>query len=380
MKLSILQNKLKEALSSIERIASKSPSLPILGNVLLEAKGNFLKLSATNLETGINFWLLAKIEKEGRITVPAHIFANFISLLPSSTINIKEDKGILSIECEGTKTRINGLSPEDFPIIPKIETEEKVSLSSLSLSQGLSQIINVSSISSIKPEISGIHFSFQKDCLTIAATDSFRLGEKKILFKKSVDISKEYSFILPHKSASLFTTIFGEKDIPISICFSPNLVMFESLVKEDGQPKIELISKLIEGEYPEYQEIIPRSFKTKAIINRKDFLLHLKAASIFASRINEVKIKFLPDNQKIEIFCQNPELGEHSSVFSSEIEGRDTEVSFNYKFLLDGLLSVGGEKVFFALSEDGNNEDGPAILKDSLDETYLYVAMPIQAA
>ena len=381
MKFSILQSKLKEALNIIERIASKSPSLPILGNVLIEAKDNFLKLSATNLEIGVNFWLLAKVEKPGKITIPAHIFSSSVNYLsPSTTINAEEKNGVLSLECNNTKTRINGVSAEDFPIIPNVEKNENASIESFAFSQGLLQLISIASLSTVKPEISGIYHHFSKNSLTLAATDSFRLGERKIIFKKPLEVSKEYFLILPQRSASLLASIFGEKDIQLNLYFSPNLLMFESSMEETDHPKIQFVSKLIEGEYPQYQEIIPQQYKTEAIINRNDFLNQLKAASLFASRINEVKLKMNFQEQKVEIFCQNPELGEYSSSFPVEIKGKETDISFNYRFLLDGLANIKSEKVLFAFSEERENEEGPAILKGADDRNYLYVVMPIQPA
>ncbi len=375
MKLSILQTKLKEALNIIEKIASKSPSLPVLGNVLLEAENNYLKLSATNLETGVKFQLLSKVEKPGKITVPANLFANFVNYLPSSTLNLEVKQGILHLDCENVKTKINGLDPKEFPIIPKVEKTEKVNLKSGSLCKGLSQVINIASLSTIKPEISGIYWNFEKNNLTMAATDSFRLGEKKISLDQSV---KETSFILPHRSAVLLASFFSEKNLDLDVYFSSDLVMFESGKK--GESNIEFVSKLIEGEYPKYQEIIPKDQKAEVVVDRKEFLVQLKTASIFASRINEVKLKVLPKEQKIQVLCQNSELGEHISTFSAEIKGEESEVSFNYKFLIDGLAGIRSKKISFSLSKDQTGEEGPAVLRPFQDKNYLYVVMPIQPA
>jgi len=381
MKFSILQNKLREALGIIEKIASKSSSLPILNNVLLETEDNFLKLSSTNLETAIVFWLLAKIEKPGKITVPAHIFSSFVNYLSSSsTISLEEKNGVLHLECENVKTKINGLSAEDFPIIPQVEKNEKALMSSFLLCQGVSQIINIVSFSNIKPEISGIYAHFQKNNLIMAATDSFRLGEKKVTFKEPLGILEEHSLILPQRSASLLVSIFGEREANLSVYFSPNLLMIESPMEETDHPKIQFVSKLIEGEYPKYQEIIPQDYKTETFVSKREFLNQLKAASLFASRINEVKLKFDDKAQKVEVSCQNPELGEYSSAFAAEIKGSKAEVSFNYKFLLDGLASTRGDKILFALSESREGEQGPAVLRSEEDKSYLYVVMPIQPA
>lgn len=380
MKLSILQEKLKEALSTVERIASKTPSLPVLGNVLLEAENNLLKLSTTNLETGINYWIRAKVEKEGKISVPAYLFSNFVNYLPSATINLEEKQGILYLECKKAKAKINGLDFKEFPIIPQVEKNEPIVLKSIPLVEGLSQVINIASFSTLKPEISGVYWNIGKNLLTLVATDSFRLGEKRIPFSQLIKEDKEYSFILPHKSSSLVVSIFDEREEDISLYLSPNLVMIEATMEGSDQPRVRFVSKLIEGEYPKYQEIIPKEYKAEAIVGKKEFLVQLKTASIFASRINEVKIGFDPDKQNISVFCQNPELGEHSSVFPAEIKGQKSEVSFNYKFLIDGLNGVKGEKIFFALSQDQSGEEGPALVRSVEDKNYIYVVMSIQAS
>jgi DNA polymerase-3 subunit beta len=214
----------------------------------------------------------------------------------------------------------------------------------------------------------------------MAATDSFRLGEKKVNFKEPLGILEEHSLILPQRSASLLVSIFGEREANLSLYFSPNLLMIESPMEETDHPKIQFVSKLIEGEYPKYQEIIPQDYKTETFVSKREFLNQLKAASLFASRINEVKLKFDDKAQKVEVSCQNPDLGEYSSAFAAEIKGAKAEVSFNYKFLLDGLASTRGDKILFALSQAAEGEEGPAVLKGEEDKSYLYVVMPIQPA
>lgn len=379
MKLTILQNKLKEGLNIVERISSKSPTLPILGNVLLKAEKNFLELSTTDLEVGIRFWILSKIEKEGSVTVPAQILSSYISSLNPSSIKIEAKDKVLNLESNHIKTQIKGNNIEDFPIIPKVTEGETVSLPSHSVCQGLSQIVGICSLSTIRPEISGIYFLVQKNLLKMVATDSFRLGEKKIFFKEPLSLSKEYSLILPQKAVSHVISIFEQTDV-FKVFLSPNLSMFESLMEEIDHPKIQFVSKLIEGEYPKYEEIIPKSYKTEAQIEKKEFLRQLKTAGIFAGRINEVKIGFDPKNQEIRVFCQNPDLGEHLSSLPAKIKGKESEVSFNYKFLSDGLLSIETNEILFALSEEKPGVEGPALLKPIGDESYLYVVMPIQAS
>ena len=378
MKLTILQNKLKEALGIVERIAAKSPTLPILNNILLKAENNFLELSATDLELGIKFWILSKIEKEGSIAVPAQIFSSYVSSLTQAQINLEVKKGTLHLSSKEAETKIKGSDAQDFPIIPVIKENDVVSVQSRFLCEGLSKMINICSPSTIRPEISGVFLNVQKESLKMAAADSFRLGEKKITFKKPLSISQEYSLILPQKAASYLVSVFSQDDL-FDVYFSPNLLMIESSMQETEHPRVQFISKLIEGEYPKYEEIIPKEYKTEAVLSRNEFLKQLKTAGIFAGRINEVKITFDAKSQDIKIFCQNPELGEHKSSLSAKIKGENAEISFNYKFLLDGLESIDGSEVLFALSKDRNGEEGPAVVKPVEDETYLYVVMPIQA-
>lgn len=379
MKFTILQNKLKEALEIVERISARSPTLPILNNVLIKAEKNFLELSTTDLEVGIRFWLLSKVEREGSIAVPVRILSSYVNLLKPSSIEIEVQKETLLLKSENTKTQIKGLSPQDFPIIPKAEKKDVVSLPCSSVCQGLSQIVGICSLSTVRPEISGVYFSIQKNLLKIAATDSFRLAEKKIFFKESLSLSKEYSLILPQKTASHLISIFGQRG-DFRVYLAANLLMFESQMQETEHPEIQFVSKLIEGEYPKYEEIIPKSYKTEAQIQKNEFLKQLKTAGIFAGRINEVKIGFNPQSQQIRVFCQNPELGEHLSYLSAQIKGKESETSFNYKFLLDGLEKMTTDKVFFLLSEEKEGGEGPALLKPVGDDTYLYVVMPIQAS
>ncbi len=374
MKLIILQNKLKQGLSVIERISSKSFALPILRNLLIKTEKNFLLLATTDLEIGIKWWILSKIEKEGEITVPTSILSTFISLLPEKAVELTAHNQILSVECEGYKTKIKGQSSEDFPIIPEISEGISFSLDSYSFCQALNQIVDIVLPSAVRPEISGIHFFVQKDLIKMAATDSFRLGEKTLFLKKPLAIEKEISLILPQKTAKEIINIFGEKQGELKVLVSPNQILFEAIMSETPHPEIRLTSKLIEGEYPNYQEIIPKKYETQVILDKQEFLNQIKAASLFSGKINEVKFKIDPKKERVEISSQNPETGEYHSLLSGKTKGKEEEISFNYRFLNSGLLNIKSSEVIFEL----NGEVGPGVLKPVGDESYIYVAMPIK--
>lgn len=375
MKISILQEKLKKGLNITERVSSKSLTLPILNNTLISIEKNFLNLSATDLEIGINWWALAKIEKEGKITIPSKLLLNFINLLPNKKIDLFLKGNDLNIECDNYKTKIKGFSAEEFPIIPKIGKEEFVTVKSSEFCRSLAQLADIAVLSTTRPEISGVYFNFQKDLIITAATDSFRLGEKKISLKGESSLNKNYSLILPQKTVKEIINIFGEKEKELKIYFSPNQIMFEYLMEETSHPEIQVISRLIEGEYPNYKEIIPNKFNTQLILNKEDFINQIKSASLFSGKVNEVKIKVDSAKKEVNILSQSIDVGDFQSFIAGKIKGDNLEVSFNHRYLLDGLLNIKSPEVVFDL----NGDSGPGVLRPVGDDSYLYVVMPIKS-
>jgi len=373
MNLLIKQEILKEGINTVERISQKSLSLPILQNVLIKTEGNFLSLSSTNLEIGIKWWALAKIEKEGQITVPTRLISNFVSFLPNKLMKLERKDLYLEIACDNYLTSLYGLSPDDFPILPISKEGENISLDNQNFCQGLSQVVDISSLSIARPEISGVYFLFQKDLVKMVATDSFRLGEKKLFLK--TPLLKEYALILPKLAAKEVINIFGEKKGELQIYFSPNQILFESQMLEVPHPRVQLVSRLIEGEYPNYEAIIPKKYETQIILSRAEFLNQIKSASLFSGKINEVRLKIVPLKGGIEINSQNPDLGKYQSFLPAKIKGKETEISFNHRFLIDGLFQMKSPEVIFELT----GEEGPTVLKPLAGEDYLYVVMPIKA-
>lgn len=390
MKIIILKENLKKGLDIVEKITGKNFSLPILNNVLISTENKLLNLSTTDLEIGIKYWALAKIEKEGKITIPAKFLSNFINFLPNEKVSLEVKNKVLNINCKNQKAQIKGYDSEEFPIIPKIETKNYLEINSLPFSQGISQVINFTASSQTRPEISGIYFNFQKDRLKIVTTDSFRLAEKTLYFenKNNLPQDKEYSFILPLKAAREFINIFSEKESDqlnsskktvskkVKIYFSTNQVLFEMLFSEIAHPQIQFISRLIEGEYPDYQEIIPKKYETQVILNKNDFLNQIKTASLFSGKTNEIQLKIDPAKKEVEVFSQSPDFGENKSSLSAKVTGHEIKVSFNWKFLIEGLSNIKTPNVVFEV----NKEDGPSVLKPAGDESYLYVVMPIKSA
>lgn len=374
MNLTIKQEILKNGISVVERVSQKNLSLPILQNVLVKGEKNFLNLSTTNLEIGIKWWALAKINKEGEITIPTHLFSNIVNFLPNKVIKLEKKDSALTVECENYYTSLFGLEPEEFPIIPILKEGEKISLNSQKLCQGLSQVVDISSPSVARPEISGVYLHFQNNLIKLAATDSFRLAEKKIF--QEMPLSKEISLILPRQTAKEILNIFGEKEIGLQVYFSPSQILFESQMTEIPHPQIQISSKLIEGEYPNYEAIIPKKSETQIILPKTEFLNQIKSASLFSGKINEVSFKINPRKGVVEINSQNLELGKYQSEIPAKIKGKEIKISFNHRFLSDGLFQIKTPEVILELT----GEEGPAVLKPVGDESYLYVVMPIKAS
>jgi len=377
MKIIILKENLNNGLSVIGRIAGKNLTLPILNNILIETEKSFINLSSTDLELGIKYWLLAKIEKEGKITIPSKILTSFINLLPNKKLTLEVKNQTLFIDCDDQNTQIKGLDAQDYPIIPTINDKSFIGLDIDLFCEGLSQVVDFTTINQARPELSGVYLSFQKDRVLLTATDSVRLAEKTIFLKEKVE--KEISFILPQKTAREIINIFTEQKGKIKLYSSPNQVLFERSMTETDHPQIQVVSRLVEGEYPDYQGIIPKKYEAQVILSKNEFLNQVKTASIFSGKSNEVKVKINPKKEGIEILSQNPELGENKSFLPAKIsygqeKSREMDVNFNYRFLIDGLLNIKSPKVVFEL----NGEDGPAVLKPAEDATYIYVVMPIK--
>lgn len=373
MKCSILKEEFLKGLNVVSRISAKSITLPILNNVLISCEKNFVVLSTTDLEIGVKYWILSKVEKTGSITVPAKFLLSLVSLISDEKINLEIKNNTLLVESKNFKNQIKGLDAEEFPIIPEVKSDKIIEVKPQLLTEGFSQIVDTASVSQTRPEISGVFLALKNNNIEMAATDSFRLAEKKVSLSKKVSLPN-LSVIVPQKTIREIINIFSEKIGKVKIYFSPTQIMFESLMDEIEHPYIRLVSRLIEGEYPNYKEIIPDKFKTEIILQKQEFLNQIKTASLFSGKINEVKLKINPDQGIVEIFAQDPDLGQSRSFIKTKIKGKKEEVVFNHRFLTGGLSNIRTKEIIFGI----NGGEGPGIIKPVDDDSFLYVVMPIK--
>lgn len=370
MKLICLQENLNRGLNIVSRAASNSTSLPILNNILLEAKKGSLKLTTTNLEIAIETSIRSKVEKTGSITIPSQLLTSFIGLLTRDPVNLELDKDELSLKCKNQNAKIKGIPSTEFPLIPKIEKKNHYKGKTKSFKEALQQVIFAVASTDTRPEISGVLFHFnspEKGKLTLAATDSYRLAEK------ITDISKESnggeeSYIIPARSLQELVRIIDQDEGEIEIFPSKNQILFTI---DDTQ----LISRTISGQYPDYQQIIPQQLKTKAVIDRETLIRLTKTASLFSkSGINDIRLEFTPSKDKLTIVSVNSQLGENKSEIKTEVTGQAGEIVFNYRYLLDGLANIKGDEVVIEIIDSTN----PGVLRPVKAKDYLYIIMPIK--
>ena len=373
MKIEVLKENLKRAINVCEKVTRKVSTLPALQNVLMTADGNFLQLTTTNLETTIQYSLLSKVSKKGKIAIPATFFANLVNLIDSEKIALQEENQNLVLVSENQETQIQGQDPEEFPIIPKMEKNEYWEISTDRLVEALAQVVDVPSISQIRPEISGIYFKLQGDLLKVVGTDSFRLAEKTIKLKTKSPVNT--SFILPQATGRELLNIFTQQQGVVRVYTNPNQVLFDFETTENTQTKISVLSRLIEGNYPNYEEIIPKENIAHVQFNKESLVNQIKKAGLFSGKVLEVKITTIPEDNKLKIFSQSTEAGRNESYFDCKIEGKETNVAFNYRFMLDGLNSLKSSEAILELSR----EEGPGILKPVGDDTFIYILMPIKS-
>lgn len=374
MKISTLQENLKNGLSLVSHIAGKNVNLPILNNILINADSEGIKLISTNLEIGITCFIRGKIEKEGNFTVNSKIISDYISLLANKKVNIELKKEELVVESDNYKTVIKGEKADDFPLIPQINKETYFKTKINDFKKALSQTIFAVSNSETRMELSGVLFVFDKDNLTIAATDSYRLAEKQIKIESNTKM--ESKVIIPVKTLQEVLRVLSnvkieeldERESEIEFYLSDNQIMFSI-------DKIEVVSRVIEGQYPDYKQIIPKDSKTEIMINRNEFIRAIKAASIFSKTgVNDINLDFTIDKNITLISSSSGITGENKTEIESKITGSDNGIVLNYRYLLEGVNSINTENIILKIIDLNT----PCVLKADNGDDYIYIIMPIK--
>jgi len=374
MNIVLLKNNLKDGISIISGARREVSNLPILKNFLLEVRDDKLFISSTDLEIGVTHIINAKILKEGSVAIPFNVFSQIINNLSFERITLESKNNSLFITTDNYKANVTTSNKSEFPIIPKIK-EKGVNcfvFDTEYLVQALLSVVSSCQISNIRPELSGVLFSYISNEFKIVATDSFRLAEKTINNKKiTTEYDGDISFIVPLKTIQEVVRIFtlnNQKEEKIKIYFDKNQILFET-------EKVSLISRLIEGKFPDYEPLIPYSFETEAILEKDDLISALKLTSSLSNRLNEIKFIIDESLKNIKIHSLSQEFGESEYILSSKIKGNIQEIAFNWRYLLDGLKNIKTANVSFGF----NGENKPSLIKSPEDASLLYILMPIKS-
>lgn len=377
MKLSCTKENLHQGLSITSHLMTKNVNLPILQNVLMKAEGGSIRFTSTNLEIAVNCTVRGKIEEAGEYTIPSKLFFDYVTLLPDETIHIQAQDETIHVECGNNKTKINGLSASEFPLVPKVEGNQLYTIPVEDLKHALSQVLFSVATNESRPELTGVlmrFFSFEGEGrLKMASTDSYRLSEKVIPLIGIV--SEEKQIIVPSRTLSELNRILSifkdEVDIPslLSLSISQNQVVFT-------YGSVELVSRAIDEQYPDYEQIIPKQFQTKVVIDREDFMKSVKAASLFSKNgLYDVTLDFSASEQMVKVQSADAIRGQNTSMCPAEISGQPNTVSVNYRYLLDGLQAIDNEQIVFEMIDASN----PCLVTPhGKTAGYRYVLMPIR--
>ncbi|MDP3727645.1 MAG: DNA polymerase III subunit beta [bacterium] len=365
MKIICTTENIKSAVLVAERFTSRHITLPILSHILCRADEKKISLIATNLEVGVEYQVAGKVQKPGSATIPAKQFSQLLASLQEETVTLDGKSNQLTLHTPTSDVTILGLDASDFPNLPSIKKEHSFSLSTPELLSALEVVVPAAATSDIKPELSGVLIALDQNTLTLAATDSFRLAEKKI--DDIAGVRERLECILPIRTAQeVMRTLPADGDDDVQVIIGEHQVVF-------AWGSVRILSRLIDGAYPPYQNIIPSSFETTLLVNRDDLLKKIRLAAVFSSRLNDVTLRFSPT--ELEVATQNAETGSTRARLSAKGRGASGSTVFNYRYLSDGLNAAGGENVLLNL----NGVSGPTLIQNPGDASYRYLVMPIRS-
>lgn len=384
MKLTCTQENLKKAVLNTERVVSKQTTLPILNNILFEVEKGVLKLNATNLEIGVMVKVGAKIDGSGKAAIPIKLLSNFINNLPQGeNIELDINENVLKIKSGNSKAVIKGFSADDFPIIPQKSSEYLFNIPYNKLKDVINRVIVCVAPNETRQELGGINLILNEDKLYLAATDSFRLAEGIINLSGDEINKKEFSDFIA-KTNNIIIPLNTLVELARIISNDPNQDGAVGVAIEDGQiffdvNGVSLVSRLINGKYPEYKHILPKNYATEIILDKKNLQSMVKMASVFSGAgSSEISVKIDADASKILIEGKGVETGENISEVKLDVSGPSQEIIFNSRYLLDGINTISTSQIAILV----NSGSSPVALRDvegeKILDDYIYIVMPIK--
>jgi len=373
MKLSCLQENLNRGLSLVGRAAATRTTLPITNNILLASDQSRLKLAATNLEMAISCWIGAKIEEEGAITVPARLLTEFISSLPNDKIDISLSprSKTLKLKCARFEARISGVDAKDFPPIPKIEDGISTKVEADALRQAIGQVVFAAAIDESRPVLTGVDAEFDGELLTLAAADGFRLAVYKLPLAEPV--KPKAKVIIPARTLGELNRLATDQEEAITITADTNKGQILFRLKN-----IELVSQLVQGSFPQYSQLIPQSYTTRAVVDVSQFQMATKTAAIFARDGGGiVRLVMTPGSGttpgRLTVSARSEEIGDDVGEIDATVEGEEAKIAFNGKYLTDVLGVLREQQVALEVT----TASSPGVIRPVGVDNYIHVVMPM---
>jgi DNA polymerase III subunit beta len=373
MKFTCTKENLSYALDLVSGVAGKQVNLPILTNILISVEESVVRLITTNLEIAVQANLRAKVENKGSFTVPAKTLTDFVHLLPEEQVEIELQENEVKITCGSSSTKIKGAPADEYPVVPEIEEEHAYAVDADKFKNSLSQVVIATAKNEIRPELSGVLFSLFGERfkgLVMAATDSYRLAEKRVEVEQGGD---EMRVIVPARTVfeiirlvGISKTKSGEAQVRLWLTDNQIALRYDDF---------EMTSRLVEGKYPDYTQIIPAEFKTSSNFPISQMTNKIKAASLFTTMgVNAVSFDLNAEQNTIGISSTSTQTGEHASEVEAEVSGEENSILLNHRYVLDGLSHMETDDVEFKV----NSGDAPCMFSPKGKSEYLYIVMPIR--
>lgn len=376
MKLSCPTDKLSRALSIVGRAVATKSTLQVVSNVLLAADEERLKLVATNLEIAITCWIEATVAESGAITVPARLLTEFVNSLPSAKIdlNLNVRSNTLSLRSGAFEANVKGIDADEFPSIPQISDTATTTVAAEALREAIGQVVFAAASDDTRPVLAGVLASFEGEGLTFAAADGFRLAVRQVALGSPV--LERSDVIIPARALHELGRILGDEQEAVAITITPNRAhaLFH-------MSNVDLVSRLVEGTFPNYRPIIPPRYATRVVVNTKEFLNATRIAALFArDASNVVRLQASAGEEltpgRMVVAAQAAEVGDTTSGIDAVVEGEGMQIAFNVKYLQDVLTVISTSQVGLEVSSPSS----PGVIKPVGSDGYTHVIMPMHTA
>jgi DNA polymerase-3 subunit beta len=354
---------LQHGVSLANRFVERRANLPVLGSIFIAAEGSRLLLRATNLECGVEVSVPAKIIEEGVAAVPGAILAGFLGNARGKTLSGELSGGVLKLKTERVSASIKTTPHEDFPILPHVSASTSFTVKTADLARVIRSVVYCASTSAIKPELQSILLYAEGNKLIAAATDSFRLAEKTVTLRSGGSVPQ---LLIPARNATELFRILEINSGDTEIYYNEHQI-------STHVGSVYYTSRLLDGAFPNYRQILPKSFSTEAVVLREDMLQALKSLSIFADKSSQVSFAVDKNAKTVTLSSRNPDVGEQISTLKATVSGESATMNFNGKYLADSVVPISGESVRLHANGPGK----PLLVKDASDDSFFYLAMPM---